>query len=473
MGMGIDPAVLEAVEEAAALLGQAMVSARGAIAAVEHDSARPTFHYHAPAHWMNDPNGMIFYRGWYHLFYQFNPYGDQWGHMHWGHARSRDLVNWEELPIALWPTKSKGEDHVYSGSTFIDKKGKPKIFYTSISGQRAPEQWMAITADPDLIYWSKSLENPVISEATHLPTMIDEWRDPFLFEHERHTYLLTGGIHEEKGAVVGYRAKNRELTEWEYVGIVYRHPSRRLIECPNIAKVDGHWVLLFYVDGQYIESHVGRFAADKLEFIPSSTKTLFGGSSASQLVRGKDGKWVFLAWIHTSHHKGWNGIQGLPCGLGVGADGELRTEPVKALDRLRGEKTALKNVALSGELDLSDRVTGNALEMQIEVAPGSATSLRFQLSGTAVATYDVAARTLSIPNREPITLSDGPLKLRFYLDRTQMDVFADDYRQARTASVELAPDQGLKVSAKGGTAKIVSLSAWQMKPATFDLSRYE
>src|SRR5262245_20696977 len=102
-------------DEGREALARAITSASNAVARASADPARPVCHFRPPANWMNDPNGLIQHRGWYQLFYQHNPYGDQWGHMHWGHARSRDLIHWEHLPIALWPSKEAGEEHVFSG----------------------------------------------------------------------------------------------------------------------------------------------------------------------------------------------------------------------------------------------------------------------------------------------------------------------------------------------------------------------
>src|ERR1035438_3659613 len=93
-----DPALVRATE--AVLAG---------IPIAEADPERPIYHFHPPSNWTNDPNGTIYYKGWHHLFYQINPFASRLGSQHWGHARSRDLVNWEHLPIAIWPSADKGE----------------------------------------------------------------------------------------------------------------------------------------------------------------------------------------------------------------------------------------------------------------------------------------------------------------------------------------------------------------------------
>ena len=174
------------------LLARAEASVREAARRVEDDPTRPVFHVLPPAQWINDPNGPLFYNGEYHLFYQHNPYGDRWGHMHWGHVRSKDLVHWEHLPIALWPSKAKGEEHVFSGSAVIDRDGKPMLFYTSIGG-RLPEQWAAVPEDDGLIKWKKHPANPILTEALHGDVKVHEWRDPFLFREGAAPTWSSGG----------------------------------------------------------------------------------------------------------------------------------------------------------------------------------------------------------------------------------------------------------------------------------------
>src|ERR1035438_3209848 len=116
---------------------EAIVRATAAIQAAtpraQADRARPIFHVASPAQWMNDPNGPIFYKGYYHLFYQLHPFSDQDGPKYWGHVRSRDLVQWEHLPIALAPSGDQGEEAIWSGCCTLNGLGQPTIFYTSIA----------------------------------------------------------------------------------------------------------------------------------------------------------------------------------------------------------------------------------------------------------------------------------------------------------------------------------------------------
>ena len=121
----------------------AVESLRAAIPVAERDPDRPVYHFRPPANWNNDPNGTIFWKGWHHLFYQLNPSAPRGGNQHWGHARSRDLVNWEHLPIALWPLTDRGERSIFSGGATLGPDGRPRLIYTSI-GHPAPEQWLAL-----------------------------------------------------------------------------------------------------------------------------------------------------------------------------------------------------------------------------------------------------------------------------------------------------------------------------------------
>ena len=123
-------------------IARATSRVQAAISKAQADPTRPVYHFLAPAQWMNDVNGPIFHKGYYHVFYQLNPDNEGYDHqeadMHWGHTRSCDLVHWEYLPIALWPSQEQGEKHCASGCTVINDLGQPMAFYTSMKvGRRA------------------------------------------------------------------------------------------------------------------------------------------------------------------------------------------------------------------------------------------------------------------------------------------------------------------------------------------------
>src|ERR1035438_6634108 len=117
---------------------RATAAMQAAVPRAQADPMRPIFHVASPAQWMNDPNGPIFYKGYYHLFYQLHPFSDGSGPKYWGHVRSRDLVKWEPLPIALWPSREAGEAEVWSGCCTINGLGQPMCFYTSVGPGKAP-----------------------------------------------------------------------------------------------------------------------------------------------------------------------------------------------------------------------------------------------------------------------------------------------------------------------------------------------
>ena len=449
-----------------AALDKAERAVRTAIPVAAADPDRPTFHFHAPAQWMNDPNGLIFYKGWYHLFYQYDPFGDRWGQMHWGHARSRDLVRWEDLPIALWPSVEAGEEHVFSGSVYLGPKGKPVAFYTSIGKDREPEGWIATPEDDDLIRWRK---DPVrITQAIHAGRPLAEWRDPFLFKDTGLDYMLLGGGLDGRGVVALYKATSPDLRKWQYLGPMFTHPDAdvRNVECPNLVFVDGKAVLLVSVHGR-IESFVGELR--NTTFVTETRGVLGEGSYASQVFQNVPDRVVEIAWVNTSSHKGWNGYLTLPSELRVAKDGTLLRTPVKELAKLRGKRTSVPGGTLSGELPLPE---GEALEIEATVEPGEATRVGLRLrSGAFTVAYDPATRTLTANDRSvilPASAVKKEVKLRIFLDRTALDVYAADGAASLIGNVGTATGNANAFFAEGGTAKIRDVKVYAIRAADKD-----
>jgi beta-fructofuranosidase len=470
-------------------IARAMAGVEAAIPQAATDPNRPVFHFHAPAQWMNDPNGPIFFGGWYHIFYQFNPYGSTWGNMHWGHARSRDLVNWQQLPIALWPSHEQGEEHVFSGSVFQNAAGQPMAFYTSIApnpSPRDPQVWAASPLTPALIRWRKLSQEPVISEKDMAPEHIAEWRDPFLLSDHGETYLVTGGGLNGRGVVCLYQARNGALTSWRYRGVLFQYPdpSVKNIECPNLVRVGGRWALLVSVNN-HVEYFTGGADLKQCTFTTQARGVLNAGSYASQAIYDGQGRCIELAWVRPIGGPGWAGCLALPNVLSVAPDGRLICTPISSLTSLRGAKTTLSDVALKGVRDLPRRVSGDTLEILAHIQPGTAREIGFRLRASAdgaraiTVRYDPQSHTLSVPGLPDMVVppsdASGVVNLHLYLDKSLLDVYGDGGAIAETGVPTPAPqpgDLGFQVYATGGTAQIQNLTIYQLKPAVFDLSRF-
>lgn len=204
----------------------------------------PNFHLAAPHGWMNDPNGVSYYQGEYHLFYQHFPYDSVWGPMHWGHAKSKDGINWKELPIAIAPDELYDQGGCFSGSA-IEKDGKLYLMYTGHLPNEEDEsltrQNQNIAVSSDGVNFKKYKNNPVLSEK-NIPegTSIVDFRDPKLFERNGIFYCVIGSkTIDNKGQVLLYKSK--DLFSWEFVSVVleYNNYLGSMVECPDLLLLDG------------------------------------------------------------------------------------------------------------------------------------------------------------------------------------------------------------------------------------------
>jgi beta-fructofuranosidase len=470
-----NPAITKAMESVAAAEPQAA-----------SDSNRPVYHFHPPANWNNDPNGTIWHKGWHHLFYQHNPYGAMWGNMHWGHARSRDLVNWEHLPIALWPSKEKGEDHVFSGGAVEGPDGRPRLFYTSI-GKRPPEQWMAVPNDDDLIAWGKHPANPVVTIKHHGATEVNEWRDPFLFREGGKTYMVCGGNLRQTGgraAVQLYEATNRDLAQWKHLGPVFEYRDREVfnIECPNLFRLGSKWVLLISPH-KPCEYFIGDLDLASAKFIPDTHGMLDAGNSyASNISFDDKGRCILWLWgrTGTNPEKGWNSVMALPRILTIGGDGYLRQRPAPEFQVLRGEVQSIPVVALEGKpLPLSEKIRGDCLELEAEFAADNATAMGLRVRcapdgkpGAEIA-FNPRNGSLSIGDVRTFVSREKRIRLRVFLDKRVMEIYANDGEAAIFTTIGAGENShGVEAFASGGNARLESLKAWPLKPARFSLEHF-
>ncbi len=458
---------------------KAMQAVRAAIPRAESDPERPVYHFRPPAQWNNDPNGTIFHKGWHHLFYQHNPYAARWDHMHWGHARSRDLVNWEHLPIALWPSKEKGEDHVFSGGAIEGPDGRPRIFYTSI-GQRAPEQWLALPKDDDLIEWEKYPGNPVLTVKHHGSYDVQDWRDPFLFREQGRVYMVCGGNFRYSGgraAVQLYEAAGQDLTAWKHLGPVFEYRRREIanIECPNLFRLGNRWVLLISPH-QPCEYFVGGLDLKGVRFVPETRGILDPGSSYASNI-SHDGKGRTILWLwgrtNTNPEKGWHNVMALPRILSIDADGYLRQTPAPEFETLRGPVSKVEGTALDNRsLPLGPGIAGDCLELEADFSSTSAVQMGLRARGVEIA-FNPGGGHLSVGSVRTFLARDKNLKLRVFLDKRAIEVYANQGSAAVFTTVDAPPGRmDIEAFASGGAARLNSLQAWPLKPARFSLEGF-
>ncbi len=463
-------------------IAQAMASVAAATAQAQADPTRPIYHFCPPANWMNDPNGTIYHNGYYHLFYQHNPYGDEWGHMHWGHARSTDLVHWEHLPIALWPSKELGEEHCFSGCAGVDGQGNPILIYTMVAAgprdERPPnEQWAAI-GDPEWITWEKHPANPVLSLQNHGgPPFRGGWRDPFIFTEAGRTFLVIGGDYEDIAGVALYEAVDDTLVNWRYHKLLYQRPrgEQLFLECPNFFKVDDKWVLLIS-PYNLIEYIVGDFDLETLTFTPTVEGILDAGFGAapnfyaSNILYDAQGRCVLLGWARGfASGRGWNGCLALPRVLTIGPDGHPQQTPVIQLQALRAQRYRLVDTPINAEGRLFSELQGDVLELQALLEPGDGNVLlRLRRSTDGARSVDIAydGAVLNVAGTQtPLALGlNEPLKLHVFLDKSLLEVFVNGGRIAVTRVIEAhEEDIGVELVTQGSSASIIAFEAWEMQ----------
>lgn len=466
-------------ETATEAIARAQAAIQAAVPRAQADPGHPIFHVTAPAQWINDPNGPIFFHGYYHLFYQLHPFSDESGPKYWGHVRSRDLVTWEPLPVALWPSTEAGESEVWSGCCTTNGQGQPMIFYTSIAQGRSPqqhaEQWAA-TSDDGLLHWQKSPANPVLSEALHGAKKIYDWRDPFVFRDGNRVFLVTGGnLNEAKGgqATVNiYEAENPGLTRWKYRGVLFQDSEAPTAECPNFFQLGKQWVLFLSPYGR-VQYFIGDFDAQTCRFHPRTQGVLDYGANfyAPNTMQVPDGRRLVWGWVNgfPSGH-GWNGCLSLPRQLSLTRDGQLRQDPAPQLAGLRGSPVHWRKISLNNDSRTFDLPPTNALEIAARIDGMTAKRVELEIKGAGAApaaiSVDFDGSTLQAMGASaPLTLAPagGELDLRIFIDRSVVEIFANG-----TACITktISPLEGrpvAEVRADGGTATVRRLEAWPMK----------
>jgi beta-fructofuranosidase len=460
-------------------------------------------HYHVmpQANWMNDPNGFSFFNGEYHLFYQHHPFGPKWGPMHWGHVKSKDLVNWEHLPIALAPSEEYDKDGCFSGSA-IEKDGRLYLMYTGnvwIDGKLDEDlkQVQALAVSEDGIHFEKLKENPVIAEPPEGDVNTFHFRDPKVWKHENLYYVVLGSkTKKNTGQALLYRSS--DLIDWEFVSIMAKGEGNFgfMWECPDLFRLDGKEVLVLSPQGMkpegndYHNLHQAGYVIGQLDYQTGELQygpyfTLDHGFDfyAPQTMLDDKGRRILIAWMDMwesempTQEFGYSGAMTIPR-LVTMKDDRLYTLPVPELEELREEEVHYTGVMFKGEETLEGvhgdclelKVTMNVkaastfgLKLRVDEAAGQETILFFdKKEGTVTLDRNKSGKGPAGVRKTEVTMEEN-VRLRIFIDKSSIEVFINEGEKVLSARIFPTKEaKGITFFADQ-TVELKDLHKWKLK----------
>ena len=464
------------------------------------DSERPLFHATPAIGWMNDPNGFSLYKGECHLFFQYHPYSNEWGPMHWGHLKTQDFLRWERLPAALAPDRDYDSAGCFSGGAVELPDGRQLLMYTGVRrGHNADGYLQDIQtqclAIGDGVDYEKYSGNPVLT-GDDLPqggSAID-FRDPKIWREGDGTYRAAIGnrTEDDSGAILLYRSA--DCLHWEFVRTLDRSCNRygKMWECPDFFPLDGRQVLIVSpqeMDPEGLEFHTGNGTVCLIgdcepgsgNFVRRHAQAIDYGLDfyAPQTLLTADGRRAMIAWMQNwasagakPAHCRWFGQMTLPRELSV-RDGRLYQVPVRELEHYRKGCVKHTGVPVSGEISLPG-VRGRVVDMTVTVQPNGPDLYRwFQIRVAKDGQYETRIqyrpsdgvlkldRTHSgLPHdivhtrKFLVRPGDGAIKLRIILDRFSVEVFVNDGEQAASTVIYTRQEAEAITFEAGGSALV-------------------
>lgn len=488
-----------------------------------HDQYRPIYHFAIPEGFAHpfDPNGAIYWKGRYHLFYIFQTVkprayyrGDAWAHI-----SSHDLVHWRFHPTALEPDHNSPERAIYSGNTFLDKNGIPTIIYHGLGAGNC----IAQTTDQDMLsHWAKFEENPVIphpefvldNDNADYRTILDKYPDygkhdvwdPHAWL-EGDTYYSISGDNDlwpgKKTAL--YKSKN--LKDWKLVGDFFHHGDAAVqgrLDCPDFFKLGDKYVLLYLRNG--LKYYIGEFKNE--QFYPEKQGTMTwksGVGYAPETLVDDKGRRIMWAALYDSRTEwggideyitkhGWCGTLTLPRLLSLDKNNDLKMKPVEELKTLRIGNVQKKNLTIDNSELIIDEIEGWAQEIKLQIAPGNAKEfgikvccspdgeeqtiisydsknekVEIDLSKTTLDKSLMSSRYAEHNYKQQADLkldSDELLNFHIFIDHSVMEVFVND-RLCLTHRIYPTQEDSddIVIFSKRGKIEVPVFNAWEMHPS--------
>lgn len=483
------------------------------LAAKRNNRWYPKFHIASNGGWVNDPNGLCFYKGRWHVFYQLHPYGTQWGPMHWGHVSSTDMITWKREPVMFAPSLEQEKNGVFSGSAVIGDDGELRFYYTGHRWANGVDgsggEWQVqMYATPD---------NDELTSATKHGMIVDcprdkvdsHFRDPKVWK-TGDTWYMTFGVcsAERRGQMWLYTSE--DMVEWTFKRVLFEHPDPDvwMLECPDFFPIkdkDGNekWVIGFSAMGAKKSAFMNRNVNNAGymigtwepggEFKPETEFRLWDCGHnfyAPQSFTAEDGRQIMYGWMSPfaqpipMENDGWCGNLTLPREITLGEDGDVHTAPCAEVEGYRENTVEHGEIALSfnEEKVICDDAEAVEIEMVIDLDASTAERAGLKVHATEDGAYTYVAYDDQIGrvviDRQAVVNGDkgyraapldeaelsGKLKLRVFVDRGCVEVYVNDGHQAMSSySYPTDGPRAIKLTSESGELKVDSLTVHTLK----------
>ncbi len=441
---------------------------------IANDPHRPVYHFTGPESWINDPNGPIYYKGKYHLFYQFSPMIDgSRSPMCWGHAVSADLVHWTDWPVAMWPDTPYDRNGIFSGNTIIDDDGIINAFYTGNVRDHAECYGMRAWSKDGGVTWEKKMvmkDRPTPDSPVHWDGQV--WKDGSLW------YQLIGGTAEGKGA--GMLWSSPDLDHWTFIKPIFVSGPGSFLELPYLIRLDGRYVFMCgaggnpYWIGAY-DKKLHTFTPDKPEPESFDAGDYYSFNLNMTDSKSRGGRRIVHGWVTspptpTQGVPYWQGAHSIPRVISI-KDGRLEIQPIREIEKLRGIERSFKDIKVSAGAAASIKdASGSALDIVATFSPGKARRFGIIVRASADGAiglpvwFDSATGEFGIGDRHT-KCRVGPgedVTVRILVDHSIVEAYAGG-RAITKCTLQDPAAQFIVPFAEGGDAVLKKVEVWQMK----------
>ena len=467
---------------------------------VKKGKMRQHYHFMAQTGWLNDPNGLIYFRGKYHFFFQHNPYNGFWDSMHWGHAVSDDMLHWEYLPLALAPSETY-DNHLrggcFSGSA-IEHDGKLYLMFTGATNEgKGNEQTQCIAYSEDGIHFEKYAGNPVLTAPEGVPT--DCFRDPKVWKHEDTYYMVCGASRDNKGQALLYRSK--DMIHWTYFNVLAESRGEwgYMWECPDFYPMGDKYVLTFSPMGA--GEHTSVYLVGDFDYLTGKFCCHVSGEIdwgldyyAPQSFLAPDGRRIIVGWSNEwewmplwkdwgpTYKEGWCGFFNIPREVRMRKDGTLQFLPIREVETIRENPKRIAELAVSEEyteLEAGDGVCFE-LKLKIDLQRTNADELELDLRCGAerrtICLFNFKKGEMRVDRNAADGWSKGVSRSVLYLqgkkeldvhilsDQSSLEIFTDQYQNNHSNNIFAKASQNqLRVRARGGNAVLRDIETYGLR----------